>query len=535
MLVPLNPPLPYECDNDFCCRPSKCGQFFGWIFNLCKSKKNPNHVQEVVKRHISHSPEPSGDAFTDLRKPFLERDVVQLENHGAATLKSKLKEVVHSNVFKGITLTASVVNLIVWVQISNDTGIILSGLFVGYCGQSCAKSIGHNINKTLKGKKIAYLVDKIYRHSSLPLLMLTGFYRSHNWAVILNSALGGVFINNFKEHVFSSHGNHAHDIEMEQISDANQLTFYQRHRSKLVMSFLGLSLLSYGSVKILSNRQIIEQNESNGNLSGALVAVEYGIKGISFVAAQMIEPFIHQKSKTSENWSIAYKSFDAMYSFGSGLALYEHEILSSNIGRMLTNIPVGFFLGLTLTQQNRFYEKRKEMEQGMILKKETTAKVTHVVTLLGFAAFAWYFKVYETEETAGLYALFISTPATYLIARFCFPPKAPGVEMLKIRELGHILFHNCPQLPSEEITYWLTFVERGLIKRSELHAAYFQAAQGVLLGSSQAALLALTQRENELSSENGDNDAVEEAIGANVGPQSRTDMWVRWLLHKTRA
>lgn len=517
---------------------SKCGNFLGWLFSCCKSRKENQDLNQVFKNNIQpptvkvidderKEPEKSRRPFSTVIIQGSEEDpdinICCSEKQCGKRVFSVWKGL-HHPLPKGVAITAAAITVIVGAHFNQSDCVFWGTFSLGFFVQSLASYVKrHKIRSTIK---TAAVVERIFTHLSLPFIVITlGYYRDETWASLMNTAFGGVFLNNFFSHLFDK------PFCMPNPNLAPE-PFLKRHRVKLIIFVLSSATFTYGTIRIFTNSQKRNENEKERVLTGDTRFVEYGIKGLSSVVGVLIEEYLLKKSTEEEGnvgWVVGYNVTHAIYPIGMVISVWTHGEFATNVAAMTMNIPIGCLLGLELQRQYSLYEVRKQLEEKINYPKKEIAIALHIIGTLGFAAAATYFQLNITKDNEGLPALFIATPVAYYIARFAFPSPSQNREIGKIREYGHILSQNFPQLFAEEIIYNVSFIHAKLIEKSVKNAYIFQSFEGILVGIVQAALFSIYQNINELS-EDGSNKALKKILNNLKGSQTRMDIWLIRIL-----
>ncbi|MDB6081298.1 MAG: hypothetical protein JWO53_570, partial [Chlamydiia bacterium] len=245
-------------------------------------------------------------------------------------------------------------------------------------------------------------------------------------------------------------------------------------------------------------------------LSFAIASAEYGLKGVSAFLGFTLEKWLYAR-KDNPHLASIHKTLAKLEGIGIGFANYGHQVLPTNIQAFTMSLPIGFFLGVSTSRMQRINEvedmilarnseilsPRTERQENKITTYNKKSILYHVTTTLAFEAIGLYIHFKGGEEAKGLDVFFSLTPLVYYATRFGFSKKPTIENASTLQRIGHFALHKSPQVLSEELNYWLSFVLANAIAKTDTNARIFYIGQSILFGSIEGALFTIDGQEDE--------------------------------------
>lgn len=406
----------------------------------------------------------------------------------------------------GLFSIASTIGVIANATIFPNTYLgTVSSFLLGLCGQTVA-SHAKKAASSPCSKGIALYAGRIQEHTSLFTMMVTGYFKSEmcvdtvNCApVLVNCGLAGMLAS------LKIQRNDALEELADRLSDQEEkpdsappsppqsstekvISFIKNNRRQLIAgTAAALSLYVTGATCMYLFNQIVTPRVC----SGFILLTEYGLKGLGGVLGYTVEQLLHadRQNPTCKKISKILSRIDGL---SIGFALYGHQVLPTNIEAALVTLPIGFFLGTSISKMRRVSElEDRVFAKNAVLKRPSlthTSIAIHVTTTALFWSVSGYLWYAEIPKSVG-YDLFLTlVPPIYFFTRF--------VATKERSAFLHFLLQKNPQLLAEELNYGVSFLKAGLIEETISNAHYYFAAQATLFATVEAALFTLDQIED---------------------------------------
>ena len=485
-------------------------------YHMLQQEETPS-CWSKVKRLFSSQPKAQPDRLFFKVQEELQLPREEQESACFKFLKKSYKvlswplDVVHSKAGSLLLSTAAAVGLVASTVLGSHVGEVCSGISLGYFGQTFASHVSEKVQgsdtSSHATRKVVQLVTRLQQHTSLAAMMLTGYYALSPWAQVTNCVLAGMSLRlklqNQDDIVGIKKLLQAQGIQ-EIIDDEHAQNMSLSSRVSALFQKHAVSLIAFsGLVAFASGLIAMSQNDELSTprlLTPSIAFAEYGLKACGISLGVFFERYVN-KNEESKEVQVIGSILTKLESVAIGLALYGHGKYKSNLQALFTVLPIGFFLGTSVSKMlviNRAERELLAMSGDLMQAGEgltCSSVLSHAMMTALFEGVGLYFLLNPSDDTVGYEVFFTFAPAVYYITRFVFSKKQ--AEKTSFHKVGHFILHKSPQVISEELNYGLSFVFARAVLRSDQNARIYFILQALLFGAIEGALFAIDEQEDK--------------------------------------